>query len=119
MSRRLFLFRLLVINFFLILVGQLFRLQIIEGTHYAGQAEQNRIRKFFTQTLRGVIYDRTGKLMVRNIPSFSISILPADLPCRHGAADFCSVVSSAPQQSEEVVIERLARLLQMERRPMS
>jgi len=47
-----------VANLFLLLVGQLFRLQIIEGPRYAGQAEQNRIRRTFTQTLRGVIYDR-------------------------------------------------------------
>ncbi len=118
MSRRLFLFRLLVVNFFLILVGQLFRLQIIEGSRYAGQAEQNRIRKFFTQTLRGVIYDRTGKLLVRNIPSFSVSVLPADLPStatvQQSSAQLVS--SGASAQSEDMILTRLARLLQMEKR---
>ena len=127
MSRRLFLFRLLVINFFLLLVGQLFHLQIVEGPRYAGQAEQNRIRKFFTQALRGVIYDRTGKLLVRNIPSFSVSVLPADLPpatvSQQGAgqqatshAPSASLAgASAPVLSEDVVLSRLSKLLQMEK----
>lgn len=80
MNRRLFLFRLFSMQLFLLLVGQLFRLQIKEGSRYARQAEQNRIRQVFTSTLRGVIYDRNGKQLVRNLPSFSVSIVPADVP---------------------------------------
>jgi len=130
MSRRLFLFRLFAVNVLLLLVGQLFRLQIVEGPRYAGQAEQNRIRRVFTQALRGVIYDRTGKLLVRNLPSFSISVLPADLPPRSSTAsaqpggtqlaksssrDGHAATQQVPTLSEDIVLGRLARLLQMDK----
>jgi penicillin-binding protein 2 len=128
MSRRLFLFRLLVVQFFLLLVGQLFRLQIVEGPRYAGQAEQNRIRKLFTQTLRGVIYDRMGKLLVRNIPSFSISIVPADLPPATVASTQPLVTGStasagadlaASGVSEDAVLARLSKLLQLDKKEIA
>jgi penicillin-binding protein 2 len=128
MSRRLFLIRVFAVNFFLLLVGQLFRLQVVEGPRYAGQAEQNRIRRVFTRTLRGVIYDRTGKLLVRNLPSFNVSILPADLPPAgvalepHTAAQLTSkrgsAQSVAPQATtptEATVFLRLSRLLQIDK----
>ena len=129
MGRRLFLIRLFVVQAFLLLIGQLFRLQIVEGSRYAGQAEQNRIRKLLTRSLRGVIYDRQGRLLVRNIPSFSISILPADLPAPSNAARSAAAAQlarsdsragagatmAAPAVSEETIVSRLSRLLQMDK----
>lgn len=111
-----------VIGLFSLLAGQLFRLQIVQGTRYSGQAEQNRIRKLFTQSLRGVIYDRAGRLLVRNIPSFSVSILPADLPSETAPAA-APVAASAGAATEtlratltdDAVFGRLAKLLQMDK----
>ena len=121
MTRRLFLYRLLGLSLFSLLVTQLFRLQIVEGSRYAGQAEQNRIRRLFTKALRGVVYDRNGKLLVRNLPSFSVSVLPADLPttaatAQNGASQLASAAPSpAPRLTEDLVFARLARLLQMDK----
>lgn len=125
MGRRLFLLRMAVIGLFSLLAGQLFRLQIVQGSRYWGQAEQNRIRKVFTQALRGVIYDRAGRLLVRNIPSFSVSVLPADLPSATTvpAAEHASSVNAggatlearAVPVTDDAVFGRLSRLLQMEK----
>ena len=119
MARRLLLFRLLVIQAFLLLASQLFRLQILEGPRYAGQAEQNRIRRIFTSALRGVIYDRNGKLLVRNLPSFSVSVLPADLPVESTAQPSSTPAANARAASsvltEDAIFSQLARLLPMDK----
>lgn len=67
----------LIIAFFGI---RLIYLQIIRGSHYRYIAEGNRIRIETIKAPRGIIYDKNGKALVQNIPSFSIVIIPADLP---------------------------------------
>lgn len=73
------LLRVAILAVFLALVFQLGQLQIAQGERYRSQANQNRYRLIQTDALRGIIYDRAGKILVRNIPSFNVSIVPADL----------------------------------------
>lgn len=47
---------------------RLFYLQIYHGTHYASQGEKNFLRIETTQSPRGNIIDRTGKLLATNRP---------------------------------------------------
>ncbi len=74
------LMRVLIIAAFALLVLQLGQIQIVNGDYYRNAANQNRFRLIQTDALRGIVYDRTGKILVRNIPSFNVSIIPADLP---------------------------------------
>jgi len=73
-------FRGLVLVAFAILAFQTWELQIVQGDEYLEQAERNRFRLQSIDAPRGVIYDRDGRLLVGNIPSFTVSIVPADLP---------------------------------------
>ncbi len=73
-------FRLLLGLVFVVLVGQLWRLQIRQGEYYSEVAESNRIRLQADPALRGVIYDRRGHLLARNQPQLTVSIVPAYLP---------------------------------------
>ncbi|MBI4789912.1 MAG: penicillin-binding protein 2 [Chloroflexi bacterium] len=74
------LLRLAILVLFAILALQLANVQIAQGQYYREAANRNRFRLTQTEALRGIIYDRNGKILVRNIPSFSVSIVPADLP---------------------------------------
>lgn len=65
---------------FVLLAGQLYRLQIIDGGKYNALAEQNRARVVPLKATRGIIYDRTGQRLVVNNPSYAVSVTPADLP---------------------------------------
>lgn len=65
---------------FLVLVGQLWRLQMVQGDYYQQAADVNRFRLARTLAPRGVIYDRRGYLLVRNKPELSVSVIPAYLP---------------------------------------
>ncbi len=76
-------FRLLrigIIVAFVILALQLAQVQIVQGQYYRDAANQNRFRLVQIDALRGIIYDRTGNIVARNVPSLNVSIVPADLP---------------------------------------
>ena len=49
------------------------------------QAEENRVSEISLPTLRGVIYDRNGIVLARNIASYDLSVVAADLPDSEGA----------------------------------
>ena len=85
MSPRLRVLRLTVILLFVGLMTRLWRLQIVEADRYRAWADENRFRLISTEAPRGVIYDRQGQILVRNIPSFSVEIVPAYLPDNEGA----------------------------------
>lgn len=68
----------LLVIFFIF--GRAFYLQIINGSKYQTLAENNRIRIYHQPAPRGLIYDRHGVPLVKNIPSFSLSIIPVDFP---------------------------------------
>jgi penicillin-binding protein 2 len=65
---------------FLVLAGQLWYVQIASGDTYRQRADVNRIRVDTEKPQRGVVYDRNGRQLVRNVPSWTASIRPADLP---------------------------------------
>lgn len=77
---RIILFQLAVLVAFAVLAGRLWRLQILRAQDYQVQADSNRFRLVSVDAPRGVIYDRNGRLLVRNIPSYTISVVPAALP---------------------------------------
>lgn len=64
---------------FLLLVGQLFNMQVLQGSSYQTDAVKNRERTISADAIRGIIYDRTGQKLVVNNPSYSIAVTPADL----------------------------------------
>ncbi|MBN1267259.1 MAG: penicillin-binding protein 2 [Anaerolineales bacterium] len=61
-------------------IGRLYQFQILEGSVYQAQADENRFTEVRIAAERGVIYDRNGQILVRNIPTFNIVITPALLP---------------------------------------
>lgn len=70
----------IVAGCFFILGLRLWYLQILRGDFFRDQSENNRIRTVFVPPPRGMIYDRHGKLIARNRPSFNIELVPEDSP---------------------------------------
>ena len=73
-------FKAFVVASFALLAFQSWQLQIVQGEHYLQQADRNRFRLVSIDAPRGIIYDREGRRLARNMPSFTVSIVPADLP---------------------------------------
>ena len=79
-SKKIKIFQFCILLLVVSLIGRAMYLQIFEGDHYYALAEGNRIRVEKIPSLRGVIYDRQGNLLVKNESSFALGIVPIDLP---------------------------------------
>jgi len=64
---------------FLTLIGRYYYLMIVFHEKYAEKATANHIRAVPVLASRGVIYDRAGKLIVDNAPSYTISVIPIEV----------------------------------------
>ena len=59
---------------------RLFNLQILQSNTYLGQSEENRTKEISVPTQRGIILDRNGVVLARNVASYNVIIMPANLP---------------------------------------
>ncbi len=62
------------------LTARLFYLQISNGTEYAAISNRQRTVEEPLIAPRGYMYDRNGRLLVTNVPTFAVKVRPADLP---------------------------------------
>jgi penicillin-binding protein 2 len=69
---------LVVSGVFIILLGRLFYLQIIQGENLRRQSEINSIRLEYIAPTRGLIFDRNGQLLVDDRPSFDLTVVLKD-----------------------------------------
>lgn len=61
---------------FLVFFARLYQLQLIYSEEYGRKSEENSIRTIPRYPVRGYLYDRTGRLVVDNRPSFTVTIMP-------------------------------------------
>ncbi|HYH91583.1 MAG TPA: penicillin-binding protein 2 [Candidatus Saccharimonadales bacterium] len=80
------------------LTARLFYLQIANGTQYATLSTRQRTVLEAIPATRGLIYDRNGKALVSNVPTFAVKVRPADLP----------------NEQRDSVVDRLAALIKMD-----
>jgi len=76
--RRLRVVTIFVLGVFSILVLRLWSLQLVNGPNYRVQSENNRIHLQDIPPVRGMIFDRHGKLLVDNRPSYDLYIIPEE-----------------------------------------
>lgn len=62
---------------FIILIGRIFHLQILDHETYEPLSMQNHLRMEVVNPARGLIYDRNGTIIVENQPIYSITITPS------------------------------------------
>ncbi len=63
-----------------LLLARLLWLQLFHYEYYSTRAEDNRLRVEVVQAVRGLIYDRNGVVLAENLPSFSLEIVPHEVP---------------------------------------
>jgi penicillin-binding protein 2 len=81
-----------IIAFIVVLVGvfavffiKLFTLQVVQADEWTAKAAENSTQVINLPSLRGIIYDRNGVILARNIASYNVVITAADLPDDAGA----------------------------------
>jgi penicillin-binding protein 2 len=65
---------------FIIYLSRLFTFQVLEQQEWIDLADANRMKELNIPAQRGIIYDRNGTIMARNIASYNVVVIPADLP---------------------------------------
>ena len=79
--------------------------QILQGEYYRELAENNRLRKLPIQAPRGLIYDRKGRLLVENIPSYNLTIDRSQATDTARSLRFVSEVLGRPLPELEALME--------------
>ncbi|RJP55187.1 MAG: hypothetical protein C4557_01870 [Anaerolineaceae bacterium] len=62
------------------LLFRLVNLQVFEGSDWTAQAVDNYTNEVSVPAARGIIYDRNGYILARNMASYNIIVTPANLP---------------------------------------
>ena len=76
---RLFVLVCLLVGLSLILVIRVWYLQIYSHQRFEVLSKDNRVRLVPEPPVRGLIYDRNGKVLAENIPVFTLEILPDEV----------------------------------------
>ena len=66
----------LAFSFFLY---QTYSLQVSEYIEYETAAIENKTKEILVQPTRGIIYDRSGKIIVNNVPTYDLIIKPSQI----------------------------------------
>ncbi len=95
---------LVIVIVFLFFMGRLYQLQLIYQDEYGKKSEENSIRTIPTEPVRGYMYDRNGRLVVDNRPSFTVTAMPFEFNVQN-INSLSSVLSLDP----EIMHERLKK----------
>ncbi len=91
---------------FLFLFFRLGYLQILKGLKYNALSSNNRIRVSKTVDPRGIIFSKQQEVLVKNIPSFDLSLIPQDTP---DANAVLNSISSLLHLDRKELTERLLK----------
>ena len=86
------------------LLAAFFRTQVLDRARYALQSEENRLREVPLPAPRGIIYDRTGRVIAENVPGYSVSILsPSADSLREAMRRLAGTIQLTPGEIELAV----------------
>jgi len=85
-----------VLAAFLVVIGQLWYLQVLEGARLQELSDKNRIRIRPVAAPRGVLFDRNGLPLVDNRPAFTLSLIPREIDDRVRVLRRVSVLLKIP-----------------------
>ncbi len=79
-----------------ILLVKLFAIQVLDDS-FLKRAERNAIQRIVDHPYRGLVYDRSGKLMVFNNPIFDLMVVPREFHLKD-TAKFCELFRISKEQ---------------------
>jgi penicillin-binding protein 2 len=86
-----------LIAFVFIVVGvRLWYLQILKGSEYRVQSENNRLKIVYVPPPRGVIRDRNNLPLVENRPSFNVELIEEDAPNPKASIETLALILNIP-----------------------
>ena len=84
-ERRVFIARVIltgVIGIFMLglVIVRLVQLQVFEYEHFAERSLGNRIRIEAVPPIRGLVFDRQGRVLAENLPAYQLELIPEQVP---------------------------------------
>jgi len=59
-----------------VVVARLVQLQVFDYEHFAERSQGNRVRIEAVAPIRGLVYDRRGRVLAENIPAYQLELIP-------------------------------------------
>ncbi|MGM0524905.1 MAG: penicillin-binding protein 2 [Pseudomonadota bacterium] len=78
-ARRVFVAIAIIASVFILIIGNLYNLQVKEHNELQTRSNDNRIKLLPVAPNRGLIYDRNGVLLAENIPIYSLDVIPEEI----------------------------------------
>jgi len=91
----------------LVLLSRIAYLQITDHQKYAMLSERNQLRLVPIAPTRGLIFDRNGKLLARNVPAFHLAIIPEQVPELDKTLEELSQLIPIADEQREALLERI------------
>ncbi|MDN3640830.1 penicillin-binding protein 2 [Simiduia curdlanivorans] len=97
----------LMLGLLLVVYLRYYRLQIIEYEDYVTRSDQNRVQVQAIPPTRGLIYDRRGKLLAENRPSYTLSIVKEQAGDLYQTLDILRGLVDLDDESLTTFLERM------------
>lgn len=102
-----FLFLWVMLFSLMALAGRVFYMSVIKGDEYQAAALRNSLRALVLPAPRGIVYDVSGKPLVRNVPSIDMVLIPADIPADSEARDRIRATLSTDFGIDEAMLSEI------------
>ena len=86
----------------IILITRLVKLQIIDQKEYGKESQKNSVKKITETPARGLFFDRNGKVLVDNKPSYTLTITPFQFD-KNLINDVAVLVNEDPEYIRELL----------------
>lgn len=91
-----------------VLLGRIAYLQISDHQKYAKLSTRNQLRMVPIPPARGLIYDRRGKLLAKNIPAFHLALVPEHVPNVAQTLDQLKEIIPLDDQQRHAFLDKVA-----------
>jgi penicillin-binding protein 2 len=83
-ERRVFIARVILTSVVAILllglvIARLVQLQVFDYEHFAERSQGNRVRIEAVPPIRGLVYDRQGRILAENLPAYQLELIPEQI----------------------------------------
>lgn len=99
--------RLIFLGIFLIIILQLFNLQVLSG-NYRQLAMNNAVFSKVVYPNRGIIYDRKGRAILNNTIMYDLVVTPVEVK-KMDTADFCRLLQIDTAQFKKRIVEAIIK----------
>lgn len=81
-------------------------LQLVEGSHYSAESEDNFVRRVELPSTRGIIRDREGRIVADNRPTYDVFVIPQFLDRRRTLPQLVDYLDLTTDE-EHALVKRL------------